>query len=296
MPLLVGSMGCEMVYIIYQRLTAQQADAQRCSQVIHELLRSMFASEEFLVALFQPHKMASAGAMFSVFASMLQQSIIRLDANSMSKLFDLMMMGVKMQLVLSTELAAPLTLVQEHVRGVRDILAELPEGTSNAALDTFEQRIVSLYGALPPGTWLSLRQTLLGFFEDHRVKVFAVRLHLFHVQTLNAALHVMAHIGFVWCACHDDTTSLSVQVSLFMHEGLQDDITQFYLRAPCCADSTPLGTVTTLDKGGAVKQSFLHDVAAKRLGPNEWHCHPCHPGSNLYACASLGCSLMRTHW
>lgn len=99
---------------------------------------------------------------------------------SMAKLFDLVVMGVKMHLVVSSELSSPYTVVLTHLRCVRELLVGA-ESTSESSvldasvllLDAFEQRLNATYQFMSCGSWLSVRRTLLSFFEDRRVKVRA---------------------------------------------------------------------------------------------------------------------------
>ena len=96
---------------------------------------------------------------------------------SMAKLFDLVVMGVKMVLVVSTNVNAPYTVALVQLRCVRAILASTPPegepetGSSLELLDSFTKRLSSTYGHLQCGTWISIRSSLLSFFEERRVKV-----------------------------------------------------------------------------------------------------------------------------
>jgi hypothetical protein len=101
---------------------------------------------------------------------------------SMAKLFDLVVMGVKMHLVVSSELRSPYTVALTHLRCVRELLVSpQPESTSESSvldasvqlLDAFEQRLKTTYLSMSCGSWLSIRCALLSFFEDRRVKVRA---------------------------------------------------------------------------------------------------------------------------
>lgn len=100
----------------------------------------------------------------------------RTCACSMTKLFDLMVTGVKMGIVVSTELDAPLSLAYAHLRGVCALVAKYsaPDGTGASALpliDRYQERLSDAYADASPGLWLSVRSTLLSFFEDQRVRV-----------------------------------------------------------------------------------------------------------------------------
>ena len=94
---------------------------------------------------------------------------------SMTKLFDLMVMGVKMGIVVSTELDAPHHLALVRLSGVRALLVkysndELPDHALYL-LDGFGERLQAAYVDMSPGGWWAMRITLLSFFEEQRIRV-----------------------------------------------------------------------------------------------------------------------------
>lgn len=102
----------------------------------------------------------------------------------MAKLFDLIVMGVKMQLVVSTKIDAPLTLALTHLRCVRELLSstsdqdEPAQDSSLDLLEQFRQRLTDSYSRCSLGAWLSIRVSMLAFCEERRVKAcICNRLH-----------------------------------------------------------------------------------------------------------------------
>jgi hypothetical protein len=74
-----------------------------------------------------------------------------------------------------------------------------------------------------------------------------------------------------------------LQVSLLLQEGMQDDHAQFYLRNPCGQSSCPVGAIVC----ELSERTRSHvDLAFMKEDTNEFYCHPCELGSNLYAYAS----------
>ncbi|MEW5298112.1 MAG: hypothetical protein WDW38_001152 [Sanguina aurantia] len=94
---------------------------------------------------------------------------MRLSESSMDKLFDLMTMGFKYQLLCSTSLDQMLKVSQAHISSIKAILADLPE--VQPLLDRVDALLVSTYSPLSAGGLHLLRQTLLRFFQDRRTKV-----------------------------------------------------------------------------------------------------------------------------
>ena len=69
-----------MIYVIHQRLKAQQADAGRTALILNDLCRSLFA-EELSDALFPPQDIASVGSLFRLFGELAHSSIMRLSTS-----------------------------------------------------------------------------------------------------------------------------------------------------------------------------------------------------------------------
>ena len=99
LPFLILNLGSEMLYILDQRLRAQNISVEKGLRVREDLLRQLFSSQ-FIEELLRPQAIYSLAAARQVFERLAQSSIMKLNDNSMSKLFDLMVMGLKMQLML----------------------------------------------------------------------------------------------------------------------------------------------------------------------------------------------------
>jgi Organic solute transport protein 1 len=78
-PLVVGNMGCEMLFIIQQRLHAQQAPIARCSTVLSDLTKELFATE-LVDSLFQPRLvMPGLSEMHNLLSHLARCSVMRLS-------------------------------------------------------------------------------------------------------------------------------------------------------------------------------------------------------------------------
>jgi Organic solute transport protein 1 len=98
---------------------------------------------------------------------------------SMDKLFDLMVMGFKMQLAVSTDPADILTTGIRRLDTLRSVLRG-PSGNSDTQedqdpmilLDQFCSRLKARFRSMSAGAWLAVRQVMLRVFEDRMVKVW----------------------------------------------------------------------------------------------------------------------------
>ena len=91
-PFLIINLGGEMVYIIDQRLRAQNSD--KSLKVLEDIISTML-DDKFMNELFKPQQMYTMVSTRKVFQKLAHSSIMKLDATSMGKLFDLMLMGMK---------------------------------------------------------------------------------------------------------------------------------------------------------------------------------------------------------
>jgi hypothetical protein len=168
MPLVIINLGGEMVYILEQRLKAQNISAEKSERVLSEVVRAMF-SPALMQELFRPQPVYTCSATREVFDRLAHSSIMRLNASSMDKLYDLMTMGFKQQFVRCSQAADLLHVTLNHIEQLRAMVAntapalELLAAVSASFLRTF--------GTLRAGELLAVRQQVGRFLQDRRVKV-----------------------------------------------------------------------------------------------------------------------------
>ena len=98
MPLVIVNMGGEMVYILAQRLQAQNVPLDKSKRVLQDVIRTMY-NKMFIEELFRPQDVYSVMSVRQIFDRLALSSIMRLNESSMYKLFDLMAMGFKYQML-----------------------------------------------------------------------------------------------------------------------------------------------------------------------------------------------------
>jgi hypothetical protein len=97
-PFNILNLGGEMIYILDQRLRAQDVEGTRSQKVLQDIVKTMF-SNKFMTEVFRPQPMQSLPSTRNTFVKLAHSSIMRLNESSMQKLFDLMLMGLKLQTV-----------------------------------------------------------------------------------------------------------------------------------------------------------------------------------------------------
>ena len=177
MPFLVVNMGGEMIYILDQRLRAQCVAPEKATKVINDVAMALF-NEDFVRALTAPQQAYSETSLRQIFDRLAHSSIMRLSEASMDKLFDLMVMGFKLQLC---SLTTPRGLVDVTLKHVDCILSLVDDPSVLSSIAEFQTRIKRMTacaggggeaeGGMAEADWFCLRRTVLNVFHGKRVKV-----------------------------------------------------------------------------------------------------------------------------
>lgn len=167
MPFVVLNMGTEMLYILNQRLQAQNVTDTKSHKVLLDVTRAMF-SEVFIAELFKPQEMYNLPATKQIFEKLAHSSIMRLNKSSMDKLFDLMTMGFKYQ-ILSCK--APVQIL--HVTLVHlECLRSICESTiSSELIEVTVEKLINTYACFTDAQWMAVKMELLKCMQDRKVKV-----------------------------------------------------------------------------------------------------------------------------
>jgi Organic solute transport protein 1 len=169
MPLLILNMGCEMIYVLEQRLRAQEISVQRARRVLLDIVNVML-SPSFVDELFIPQEICSFGEAKGVCEKLAHCSIMKLNYTSMQKLYDLVSMGFKHQMVSVAEPRQILQVTLNHLGTVQALLG-LQGGGGPVDFGGLSKRLLDTYGPFSQGQWWGLKRALDGFFQDRRTKI-----------------------------------------------------------------------------------------------------------------------------
>uniref|UniRef100_A0AAY5JW66 Organic solute carrier partner 1 n=1 Tax=Esox lucius TaxID=8010 RepID=A0AAY5JW66_ESOLU len=178
LPLLFINLGGEMLYILDQRLRAQNIPADKAKKadwieddrrrVMNDIITTMF-NKKFLEELFKPQELYSKKALRTVFDRLAHASIMRLNQASMDKLYDLMTMAFKYQVLLCPRPKDILLVSFNHMDAIKDFVKETPSILSQ--VDETYKQLIEMYTPLSSGEFQLIRQTLLIFFQDMHIRV-----------------------------------------------------------------------------------------------------------------------------
>lgn len=168
MPIVMINMGGEMVYILEQRLRAQNVVSSKGQKVLCDVVRTMYYPR-LIEELFKPQDMYSARSARQIFDRIAHSSIMRLNESSMDKLFDLMAMGFKHQLLSTRRAEEVLGVTLTHLDALRKVVAS--QAPVVALVDDAIARVHATFDGMSEANFAVLRQTLINFLQDRRVKV-----------------------------------------------------------------------------------------------------------------------------
>ncbi|XP_047481762.1 protein OSCP1-like [Penaeus chinensis] len=167
LPFQFLNLGGEMMYIIDHRLRAQNIPTDRANKVRNDIIGIML-NRRFVEELFKPQELYTRTALREVFDRLAHASIMRLNTPSMDKLYDLMVMAMKHQVLLAPHPRDLLLLTLNHLDALRGF------ATSTSVLAQVEGTLLlftQTYGKMHMGELASIRHALLGFVQDLRIRV-----------------------------------------------------------------------------------------------------------------------------
>lgn len=157
-----------MMYILHQRLQAQNVPSNKAQKVLQDVVRSMYGPL-FIDELFRPQDMYSCASTKQIFEKLAHSSIMRLNRNSMDKLYDLMTMGTKYQIISCAAPQQILHITLQHLESIKKFIEDASEFRD--LLQVAIDKILAQYTELTMAQWIAIKQTMLRFYEGKRIKV-----------------------------------------------------------------------------------------------------------------------------
>lgn len=157
-----------MIYILEQRLHAQNIPKDKSNKVLQDVTRAMF-SAKFVAELMKPQEIYTSSSTQEIFDRLAHSSIMRLSESSMDKLYDLMTMGFKYQMVSCTHPRELVDVTMNHLDSIRTAVEVSPSAVE--LVDTAMDQIVKFCKEISNAEFAQIRQSLATFFQDKRIKV-----------------------------------------------------------------------------------------------------------------------------
>nr|ABK56989.1 oxidored-nitro domain-like protein [Glyptapanteles indiensis] len=169
-PLIYLNMGGEMLYVLQQRLKAQKINSRKTAIVLDDITAAL-VHPKMISAVFTDSPISSLSWVRSTLETIALCSIMRLDQNSMNKLFDLMMMMVKFQLSTATGPREIVLLTLNHVDALRGMITRSGTHERITVIHELLIKVTIKYGKLTcNGIW-GARNECLDLLGDINVRV-----------------------------------------------------------------------------------------------------------------------------
>ena len=166
MPLVVVNLGSEMIYVVRQRLIAQNVGKKKARRVLKDIVATMFA-KDFVDQLFVPTPLYTIRDVYKIFQRLAHASIMRIQESSMNKLFELMVIGVKNQILTARSEHDYLPIATRHLEVLRTYLSK----DSIDLLEYVQQKLEATYGMLAAHKLRRLKEALYDFFAGKHVRI-----------------------------------------------------------------------------------------------------------------------------
>jgi len=148
---------------------AQKATDSKRQKVLHDMVQTM-CYPRFLEEVFKPQEMYTMQAFKQIFNRLAHSSVMRLTEASMDKLFNIMAMSFKYQLVSCVNPEDILEVTMRHFDTLKDIVGSDSQEFLGL-LKELADKMRATFGTMPQHEFVLLRQTLLAFLQNRRVKV-----------------------------------------------------------------------------------------------------------------------------
>ncbi|XP_017794713.1 PREDICTED: protein OSCP1 [Habropoda laboriosa] len=166
-PILYLNMGGEMLYVLRQRLKAQRISVDKTIQVLDDVTAALL-NPKILSSIFEEKPLTEISVLRSNLECAVLSSIMKLDKNSMNKLFDLMIMMVKYQLTAATGPVEVVLLTLNHIDAMCDMVSN---PNAQQCVELVHGMVTDFYGSLTFEEVWNARNDCLNELETYCVRV-----------------------------------------------------------------------------------------------------------------------------
>ena len=172
MPVIINCLGGEMIYILCSRLKAQSISHEKSIRVIKDICNLLY-NKKFQNDLYIHKKPNKHQEVKCIFESLAHSSIMRLNTTSMNKLFELMLMTLKLQILRTRYPEEIYQITLNHFFGVIEIMKIIDSSDTGLIdiINTTMNNFMNIYGKLGPYDYIILKSVILRFLQGKNVKV-----------------------------------------------------------------------------------------------------------------------------
>ncbi|XP_012289219.1 protein OSCP1 [Orussus abietinus] len=166
-PLLYLNLGGEMLYVLQQRLKAQHIERYKTVRVLDDVIAALL-NPKVITSVLETTEIPSIPCLRSTLECVALSSIMRLDSQSMGKLFDLMITIVKYQFTVVTGPRELILITLNHLDSLRELVCEK---NAEACIGVVHGLITDLYGNMTHEKIWQIRNECLRVLEPHKIRV-----------------------------------------------------------------------------------------------------------------------------
>ncbi|XP_014357714.2 protein OSCP1 [Papilio machaon] len=165
-PFIVINLGCEMIYVIDQRLKSQNIPMDKSERVLTDIV-TVLLHPKLQQELFLPQPVAAHSVIKQLLQDISAASIMKLDEYSMNKLWDLMTMILKWQISITNNHSI-FDITRRHLKGVATLM---PDNFSKSIFDDVLKQIQVLQEKMSDDAYKCLYNTILLWFSEYHTKI-----------------------------------------------------------------------------------------------------------------------------
>ena len=161
-----------MIYILCSRLKAQSICQEKSIRVIKDIGNLLY-NKKFQTDLYIHKKPNRHQEVKSIFETLAHSSIMRLNSTSMNKLFELMLMTLKLQILRTRYAEEIYQIALNHFDGVIEIM-NIVDPTDTNLIDMVKnsmENFINVYRKFNPYDYIILKSVILRFLQGKNVKV-----------------------------------------------------------------------------------------------------------------------------
>ncbi|XP_028968681.1 protein OSCP1-like [Galendromus occidentalis] len=164
------NLGGEMIYVLQQRLSAQKVAQDKSGRVLQEVIACLLCPKQ-MAELTKLECLSLTYAKFikCVFERIVQSSIMRLNRESMDKLYDLMTMVFKYQVLMVPSPRQIVAITLNHLDTIEGYVKENLELCERIAF--VKDTLVEIFFSTSLAEFQTIRYQLLTFLQDLHVRI-----------------------------------------------------------------------------------------------------------------------------
>jgi Organic solute transport protein 1 len=118
------NLGCEMIYVLHHRLEGLDVEKAKVTKTLQDIAKTLF-STKILTLLFTPKGAYTLESIKSSLFQICHCSIITLDQVSFGKLFEMVAMSLKRQILTSNSSHSLALITNNHISGIDQLTKDL---------------------------------------------------------------------------------------------------------------------------------------------------------------------------